>query len=168
MTGGTVQHSDCRLSIGLGVVYCCFFLERALKYVMYGMNMGNETIKNWTIFFSLVIGDGNDGDARWNLMGLTPHSETANVWPMYVRKLWETEEDERYRRELSRETLPWRKIKISRAVFAMLSFILLPLLRLREYIMFIVYLCVQIFACPNEIKVFWFFFSSSFFPAWYK
>lgn len=48
-----------------------FFVRlHTLKYVMYGMNMGNETIKNWTIFF-LVIGDGNDGDARWNLMGLT-------------------------------------------------------------------------------------------------
>lgn len=34
-----------------------FFFVRlhTLKYVMYGMNMGNETIKNWTIFFSWLV-----------------------------------------------------------------------------------------------------------------
>lgn len=38
---------------------------------------------------------------------------------------------------------------------------------LREYIMFILYLCVRIFACPNEIKAFDFFFSVYFFVVFY-
>lgn len=152
-----------------------------LKYVMYGMNMGNETIKNWTIFFLLscclffyiqcvvVIGDGNDGGARWNLMGLTPYEQKRQTLFRSVRlqimKRGGRMRDAQWVRcscvrareiELrARMTEAWgNKNQSTAAVFRDgLSIHIVEaasiLCNLREYIMFILYLCVRNF-CMYE------------------